>query len=118
MNKTEYKNKFNQDHYERINLAVPKGMKEVIKNLASEKGLSVNAYFLDLVHQDQEGLFDKLQISDKNKQHIRSLQGNMHDGYDITFKDGHSFHCRTKLEVRKCVISYLAQDSKSLAQDT
>lgn len=80
MNNTKYKNGFNKEHYERISLAVPKGMKEVIKNLASEKGLSVNGYFLDLVHHDQEGLFDKLQISDKNKQHIRSLQGNIHDG--------------------------------------
>ncbi|MEF9941959.1 MAG: hypothetical protein RR681_00810 [Lachnospiraceae bacterium] len=118
MNKTEYKNKFNQDHYERIPLVVPKGMKKVIKDLASKKGLSVNAYFLGLVHHDQEGIFDKLQISDKNKEYIRSLHGNMHDGYDIMFKDGHVFHCRTKLDVRKCVISYLAQDSKSLAQDT
>lgn len=38
MNKTEYKNKFNQEHYERIHLAVPKGMKQVIRDLASEKG--------------------------------------------------------------------------------
>jgi hypothetical protein len=118
MNKTEYKNKFNQEHYERIHLAVPKGMKQVIRNLASEKGLSINGYFLYLIHNDQEGMFDKLQISEKNKEHIRSLQGNMHDGYNIVFDDGHQCHCRTKLDVRKYVISYLAQDSESLAQDT
>ena len=117
MKKTEYKNKFNEEHYDRIHLAVPKGMKEVFKTLASEKGMSLNAYFLDLVHQDQEGLFDKLQIAEKNREQIRSLQGNTHDGYDITFKDGHMIHCRTKLEVRKAVISYLAQDFKSLVQD-
>lgn len=113
-----YKNQYNKIHYDQMHLAVPKGMKAVIENLASEKNLSVNAYMLDLVHQDQEGAFDKLQVSDKNKEQIRSLQGNMHDGYNIVFKDGNSFHCRTKLEVRKQIISYLVQDSESLVQDT
>ena len=28
MNRTEYKNNFGREHYERINLAVPKGMKD------------------------------------------------------------------------------------------
>lgn len=44
MNRTEYKNNFGREHYERINLAVPKGMKDIIKALASDKGMSVNAY--------------------------------------------------------------------------
>lgn len=117
MKKTEYKNKFNEEHYDRIHLAVPNGMKEVFKTLASEKGMSLNAYIIDLMHQDQMGMFDSLQIAEKNKEQIRLLTGNTHDGYDITFKDGHKVHCRTKLEVRKAVISYLAQDSKSLTQD-
>ena len=42
MDRTDYKNKFNDEHYERINFSVPKGMKEVIKNLASDKGMSMN----------------------------------------------------------------------------
>ena len=117
MNRTEYKNNFGREHYERINLVVPKGMKDIIKALASSKGMSVNAYMQDLVRKDQCGLFDTMQIAEKNKEQIRLLTGNTHDGYDITFKDGHKVHCRTKLEVRKAVISYLAQDSKSLAQD-
>ena len=74
MNRTEYKNNFGREHYERINLVVPKGMKDIIKALASSKGMSVNA--------------------------------NMHDGYDIIFKDGHSCHCRTKKDVRSCIIEY------------
>ena len=49
MNRTEYKNNFGREHYERINLAVPKGMKDIIKALASDKGMSVNAYIQDLV---------------------------------------------------------------------
>ena len=114
MKKTEYKNKFNEEHYDRIHLAVPKGMKEVFKTLASEKGMSLNAYIIDLMHQDQMGMFDSLQIAEKNKEQIRLLTGNTHDGYDVFFKDGRIIHCRTKLDIRKC----LAQDNKSLAQDT
>ena len=53
MNRTEYKNNFGREHYERINLAVPKGMKDIIKALASDKGMSVNAYIQDLVRKDQ-----------------------------------------------------------------
>ena len=96
MNRTEYKNNFGREHYERINLAVPKGMKDIIKALASDKGMSVNAYIQDLVRKDQCGLFDTMQIAEKNREMISGISGNMHDGYDIIFKDGHSCHCRTK----------------------
>ncbi len=34
MDRTEYKNNFDSEHYERINLKVPKGMKDIIKALA------------------------------------------------------------------------------------
>ena len=43
MNRTEYKNNFGREHYERINLVVPKGMKDIIKALASSKGMSGHA---------------------------------------------------------------------------
>ena len=101
MNRTEYKNNFYKEHYERINLAVPKGMKEIIKGLASDKGMSVNAYIQDLVRKDQCGLFDTMQIA-----MLSGITGNMHNGYDIIFKDGHSCHCRTKKDVRSCIIEY------------
>ena len=106
MNRTEYKNNFYKEHYERINLAVPKGMKEIIKGLASDKGMSVNAYIQDLVRKDQCGLFDTMQIAEKNREMLSGITGNMHNGYDIIFKDGHSFHCRTKKDVRSCIIEY------------
>jgi hypothetical protein len=48
-----------------------------------------------------------MQIADKNKEHIRSIVGNMHDGYVITFDDGHILKARTKLEARKGIIAYL-----------
>ena len=80
MTRTTYKNKFNESKYDRINLSVPKGFKEVIKGLASDKGLSVNGYLVDLIRKDQEGLFDTMQIAEKNRQQILSITGNMHDG--------------------------------------
>lgn len=106
MTKTEYKNKHKSEHYDRIELAVPKGMKLIIKNLAADKGLSVNAYLPDLVRKDQEGIFDTMQIADKNKEFLSGIQGNMHDGYNIIFKDGHSIRCRTKKDVRSAIIEY------------
>jgi phosphoglucomutase len=106
MNRKEYKQQFYDDHYERIHLAVPKGMKDIIKVLASEKKMSVNAYLLDLIRKDQEGMFDTMQIADRNREHIAGIQGNMHDGYDIIFKDGYSVHCRTKKDVRSSIIEH------------
>lgn len=100
------KQQFYAEHYERIHLAVPKGMKAIIKNLASDRGLSINAYLQDLIRKDQEGMFDTMQIAEKNREQIAGIQGNMHDGYDIIFKDGHTIHCRTKKDVRSAIIEY------------
>ncbi len=109
MNKAEYKQAFYNSHYERIHLAVPKGMKDTIKILANEKGLSINAYLQDLVRKDQEGLFDTMQIAEKNREMLSGITGNMHDGYDIIFKNGHIVHARTKKDVRKEIISYCSE---------
>ena len=114
MNRTKYKNKFNAEHYERISLSVPKGIKQLIKNLAKENGLSVNAYLLELVRKDQEHTFDAMQLSEANRTRILTITGNKHDGYDVILKDGSSFHCRTKLQIRQ----RLTQDSRCLTQDT
>jgi hypothetical protein len=109
MDKGKYKQQFYTDHYERIHLAVPKGMKDIIKTLASEKGMSVNAYLQYLIRQDQEGLFDTMQIAEKNREMLSGISGNMHDGYDVIFKDGKTIHCRTKKDVRKEIISYCTE---------
>ena len=98
MNKNKYKQQFYNEHYERIHLAVPKVMKDIIKNLASDRGLSVNAYLQDLIRKDQEGMFDTMQIA--------GIKGNMHDGYDVIFKDGHTVHCRTKKDIISSIIEY------------
>lgn len=114
MDRTAYKNQFNADHYERINFSVPKGMKQVIKDLAADKGMSMNRYFLHLIMKDQEEMFDSMQLAEKSREKILTIRGNTNDGYDVILKDGRVLHCRTRLEVRKC----LAQDNKSLAQDS
>lgn len=85
-------------------------MKQVIKDLSSEKGMSMNQYFLYLVMKDQEGLFDSMQIAEKNREKILTIKGNSHDGYDVYLKDGRTYHCRTKLDVRKLFTQGLAQD--------
>ncbi len=51
---TEYKNKFIAQKYDRINLTVPKGLKEDISIRAQELGLSVNGYLNALVKKDFE----------------------------------------------------------------
>ena len=111
---TIYKTRYNLQHYDRIELAVPKGMKQIIRDLAMDRHMSVNAYIQDLVRKDQEGMFDTMQIAEKNREKISGIRGNMHDGYDVVFKDGHQCHCRTKKEVRSAIIQYLTEDSKSL----
>ena len=111
---TEYKNQHRSAHYDRIELAVPKGMKQIIMDLARDRHMSVSAYLQDLVRKDQEGIFDTMQIAEKNRQQLSGIRGNMHDGYDVIFKDGHQCHCRTKREVRAAIIQYLTEDSGSL----
>ncbi len=49
---TEYKNKFIAQKYDRINLTVPKGLKEQISNRSEELGMSVNGYLNALVKKD------------------------------------------------------------------
>ena len=111
---TAYKNQHRSAHYDRIELAVPKGMKQVIMDLARDRHMSVSAYLQDLVRKDQEGIFDTMQIAEKNRQQLSGIRGNMHDGYDVVFRDGHQCHCRTKREVRAAIIQYLTEDSGSL----
>ena len=43
-NKTEYKNQFIAENYDRVNLTVPKGKKELVKNHAEAQGESTNAF--------------------------------------------------------------------------
>lgn len=48
----KYRNDYDREHYERVNLSLPKGSKELIKGKAKEAGKSVSQYVLDLVKKD------------------------------------------------------------------
>jgi len=43
-NQIKYQNEFNKQRYDRINLMVPKGKKDELKQAASKQGISVNEY--------------------------------------------------------------------------
>ncbi len=49
---TEYKRRFNEQAYDRLNLVVPKGRKELIEALAASRGESVNGLIGDLLRQE------------------------------------------------------------------
>ena len=52
------KNRYNEKAYDRINVVVPKGQKEIIKKLAESKGESVNGLIQRLITEEmkKEGL--------------------------------------------------------------
>jgi len=56
---TKYKNDFIQNNYDRINLTVPKGVKEKIKEEADKLGMSVNSYIYSLILKDIPSLNQK-----------------------------------------------------------
>lgn len=51
-NQTEYVNDFIRKKYDRINLLIPAGNKEIIKSRAAQNGKSVNQYLNDLIEDD------------------------------------------------------------------
>lgn len=52
--KTAYQNEFIKQAYDRINLTVPKGQKEIIQAAAERAGESVNAYINTAIAQRME----------------------------------------------------------------
>ena len=50
--KISYNNQFNANAYDRINLTVPKGQRDVIKAHAERLGESVNGYLWRLIQED------------------------------------------------------------------
>lgn len=51
-NQTKYINDFMREKYDRIGLMVPKGQKEVIKEHAKSKGMSVNEFINSLIRAE------------------------------------------------------------------
>ena len=44
--------KYNEKAYDRVNITMKKGNKEVVKARASEKGMSINGYLNNLIKTD------------------------------------------------------------------
>lgn len=51
---TKAKNKYRNNNYDRIELAVPKGMKEKINMAAKNRGISKTAYIVEAVNEKFE----------------------------------------------------------------
>lgn len=51
-NQTEYVNGYIKEKYDRINLFMQAGNKEIIKKRAAQKGQSVNQYINELIEND------------------------------------------------------------------
>lgn len=52
----KYNNEFNKKAYDRINLTVPKGKKDIIQNIAQINGESVNAFINRLIDTELESI--------------------------------------------------------------
>lgn len=127
--KTTYKNRYNAEHYDRINLSLPKGEKDRIKSAAEGLGLSVNEYLYLLICDDlasgsskvgnkktgfgaeQIAMLDKWQVGEKYRCMIEDLSYSKEDGYFIYLKEGfindksgnRTIHCQKTSEVRTII---------------
>lgn len=54
MNRSEYKRKFMDDNYDRINIAVKKGLREVIRDHAKKQEKSLNGYIVEAIMEKME----------------------------------------------------------------
>ena len=107
MDRTAYKNRHIKEHYDRINLVIPKGEKDRIKKICSEMGASVNEYLYMLVcndladgtsrmlekkqgfHAEQERMLEKWQVPRKYYEMIEDLSYTKDEGYFIYLKKGY-----------------------------
>ena len=129
MNRTEYKNQFYKEHYDRINLAIPKGEKARIRQAASAMGMSINEYLYALVCNDlasgesklgkkkqefgeeQRRMLEKWQVPKKYYDMIEDMSYSKEEGYFIYLKDGfvndvtgsRSIHCDKTAEIRRII---------------
>lgn len=101
-----YFNRYNKEHYDRINMSIPKGYKENIKTAANRLNMSVNEYIFTLICNDLNGvggtisnqkesfneehreLLKKLQVPKKYFEMIADMSYSKEKGYYIYLKEG------------------------------
>ena len=130
MNRTEYKNQFYKEHYDRINLAIPKGEKERIRKTAESLGMAINEYIYALICDDiatgrsrfgekkqgfseeQQRMLEKWQVPRKYYDMIQDMSYTKEEGYFIYLKEGYvnditgsrNIHCEKTAEVRRVIV--------------
>ena len=130
MNRSEYINKHQKSHYDRINIIVPKGMKNKIKEASESMDASISEYIMLLISEDissgkskiaekkkgftpeQELLLQKLQVPKKYYEMIEDLSFDKDSGYFIHLKKGfindgtgnRNIMCMTTKEVRTLIV--------------
>lgn len=61
---TDYKRKFNSENYDRIELTVKKGKKEIFKNHAAERGETLNGFINRAIAEAMEHDGESLPVKD------------------------------------------------------
>lgn len=107
MGRTDYKNQFNKDNYDRINLVLQKGQKAILKDFCDKMDISINEYIKLLIREDtrsgtsklmtmmqgftdeQRQMMDKWQIPEKYRDMIQDFHFSKEDGYFIRLKKGY-----------------------------
>ena len=133
MSRTAYKNRYIKEHYDRINLVIPKGQKERIKAVCYCNGISINDYLFRLISVDLNGhsrifkpndgftdeqmkLLDKWQVAQKYREMIESIDVEEINGtnkhYTIILKQGYIndvtgdriINCDKTAELRRIIV--------------
>lgn len=107
MNRSKYINNHRKNNYDRLEVLLPKGQKEVLTSVCIGLGISVNEYVRTLIANDLQGnksalltksnisdtvdtsLLNKWQIPKKYRLMIESATYSKEDGYFIRLKDGY-----------------------------
>lgn len=129
MERTTYKNNYNREKYDRINLVLQKGHKSLLKGICDEMGISINDYIKTLIREDLRGgqsklqslmtgfteeqneTLNKWQIASKYRSMIQDFSMSKEDGYFIRLKKGYIndvtgtriIHVDKMQEVRKLI---------------
>lgn len=127
---SDYKNTYRKQHYDEMFIALPKGMKDKIKEASKSMGASISEYIALLVSEDistgksklaekkkgftpeQEVLLQKLQVPKKYYEMIEDLSFDKDEGYFIHLKKGfindvtgnRNIICQTTKDVRTTIV--------------
>ena len=129
MNRIAYKNQYTREHYDRVNLTLPKGQKDRIRDVCMVMGVSVNEYLFMLICDDLQGegsklakkkqgfsdsqkaMLDKWQVARKYHEMIEDMSYTKEEGYFIYLKDDYinditgsrSIHCDKTTTLRRII---------------